>query len=463
MSNSKIDKVRIRMYRQGLGDCFLISFLDSGGGKLFNIMIDCGVIIGTASPGLIMQKVVSNINSETGGTVDLLAATHEHWDHLSGFIQAQDEFKKLKAKQIWLAWTEDAENKMAKSLKKKHAAKLNAIKAAFDKMKTVGGRGLTPGQAADRESFVGAFSSFFSFYGMNSSGVALSGKTSDALNFIKKWTGAKLTYRKPGTLVEQKDFPGIRIYIMGPPEDEKALNKMNPSKKNPETYEEFALTSYGEGFASALTGDTGGSEDIYKPFSRRVEISEEEADKYYPDYFKQNNSWKKIDNDWLYMAGNLALQLDNAINNTSLVLAIELIDSGKILLFPADAQIGNWLSWSSYTWKTSDDKKIMVDDIFRKTVFYKVGHHGSHNATMKEQGLEKMTNAELVAMIPVNQEMAKKKKWKMPFKPLLKALEEKTNGRVVILDEDYPAGAKTKDKGIKDYATDLYYDVYIEN
>ena len=32
-------------------------------------------------------------------------------------------------------------------------------------------------------------------------------------------------------------------------------------------------------------------------------------------------------------------------NNTSLVLAIERIADGKVLLFPADAQEGNWLSW----------------------------------------------------------------------------------------------------------------------
>ena len=35
-------------------------------------------------------------------------------------------------------------------------------------------------------------------------------------------------------------------------------------------------------------------------------------------------------------------------NNTSLALAFELIEKGrvgKVLLFPADAQVGNWLSW----------------------------------------------------------------------------------------------------------------------
>ena len=51
-------------------------------------------------------------------------------------------------------------------------------------------------------------------------------------------------------------------------------------------------------------------------------------------------------------AGRLALQLDSDTNNTSLVLAIELIASGRVLLFPGDAQVGNWLSWhEGIEWK----------------------------------------------------------------------------------------------------------------
>ena len=35
-------------------------------------------------------------------------------------------------------------------------------------------------------------------------------------------------------------------------------------------------------------------------------------------------------------------------------------------------------------------------------MLYKVGHHGSHNATLREKGLELMSSGELAAMIPVN-------------------------------------------------------------
>ena len=79
--------------------------------------------------------------------------------------------------------------------------------------------------------------------------------------------------------------------------------------------------------------------------------------------------------------------LDTFTNNSSLALAIELVDSGKVLLFAADAQTGNWSSWKDVKWETPD---VKTDDLLARTVLYKVGHHASHNATLVET-FEKMT------------------------------------------------------------------------
>ena len=84
-------RAKVRMYRQGLGDCFLISLPRTDGGtRPFYVMIDCGVVLGTPNPAAIMKQVLDSIVQETGGAIDLLIATHEHWDHLSGFVQAKD-------------------------------------------------------------------------------------------------------------------------------------------------------------------------------------------------------------------------------------------------------------------------------------------------------------------------------------------------------------------------------------
>src|SRR5204862_557193 len=136
-------------------------------------------------------------------------------------------------------------------------------------------------------------------------------------------------------------------------------------------------------------------------------------------------------------SSSLALQLDSATNNTSLVLAIEL-GNGDVLLFAADAQVGNWLSWQGLTWKI-DGKSVTGPDLLRRTILYKTGHHGSHNATLREKGLEEMLNLK-TAVIPVDEVVAKKMRWgAMPLEGLLTRLEEKTNKRTFRTDKQ-PTG-----------------------
>jgi hypothetical protein len=50
-----------------------------------------------------------------------------------------------------------------------------------------------------------------------------------------------------------------------------------------------------------------------------------------------------------------------------------------------------------------DGKTVTGPDLLRDAIFYKVGHHGSHNATLQAQGLEQMQRLR-VAMIPVDHE-----------------------------------------------------------
>jgi hypothetical protein len=151
-----------------------------------------------------------------------------------------------------------------------------------------------------------------------------------------------------------------------------------------------------------------------------------------------------VDEDWLSVASTLALQLDNATNNTSLVLAIERMSDGRVLLFPADAQQGNWLSWhdDSLKWVIKDGnarREVRAKDLLARTVFYKVGHHSSHNATAKAKGLELMDQeGELTSFIPVDRDVALGRNppgsWKMPARKLYRRLLEKCQGRVVRSD-----------------------------
>ncbi|MCU1223201.1 MAG: hypothetical protein JWQ42_1294 [Edaphobacter sp.] len=155
----------------------------------------------------------------------------------------------------------------------------------------------------------------------------------------------------------------------------------------------------------------------------------------------RDQSWRRIDATWMDASETLALQLDSATNNTSLVLAIEIVASGEVLLFPGDAQAGNWLSWQDLKWKIDDTNSgrrstVTGPDLLARTIFYKVGHHGSHNATLKEKGLELMVHNDLIAMIPVDHAMAIIKRWgRMPLPDLVDRLKDKTDGRILRIDD----------------------------
>jgi hypothetical protein len=68
----------------------------------------------------------------------------------------------------------------------------------------------------------------------------------------------------------------------------------------------------------------------------------------------------------------LVRTLDKVLNNTSVILLFEF--GGKKLLFPGDAQIENW----SYSLANKE-----ICEKLRSVDLYKVGHHGSLNATPK--------------------------------------------------------------------------------
>jgi len=78
-----------------------------------------------------------------------------------------------------------------------------------------------------------------------------------------------------------------------------------------------------------------------------------------------------------------AKTLDNFLNNQSLVVFFTF--AGKKLLFAGDAQGGNWEYWM---FGGTPQKAPSVDQIDKNSAsilshldFYKVGHHGSTNAT----------------------------------------------------------------------------------
>jgi len=373
-----------------------------------------------------MTGVVEHIIQTTGGHVDLVAATHEHWDHISGFGQAREiwtDKKKLTVGQVWLSWAENPKDPLARKLKAQHQALKVALQAATSRMR------LNGDTAAAQE-----VNSLLDFFGA-------AGTTSDALETVRDLS-KDVRYCTPGDDPIEIAGTDVRVYVLGPPPDEKMIKKYNPSKREPETYGMDAMNIFMNALQPTLS-----DVDVDTPFDERFQIPLNMAQqmpffqqRYWgedSDSIEKSQAWRRIDGSWLDSSSSLALQLDSATNNTCLVLAFEL-GNGDVLLFAADAQVGNWLSWQDLKWKVNENE-VTGPDLLSRTIFYKVGHHGSHNATLRELGLEAMKSLKL-AFVPVDHKMAVKKRWnQMPLNELMKRLNEITEDRVVRIDQDIPA------------------------
>src|ERR1051325_9526025 len=87
-------QLRIRMYRVGFGDFFLMTVPSAAGPQ--HILIDCGVTGGTTKKGDIgtIKDAVADMAEETGNKLALIIVTHRHQDHIVGFTRSAEIFQK---------------------------------------------------------------------------------------------------------------------------------------------------------------------------------------------------------------------------------------------------------------------------------------------------------------------------------------------------------------------------------
>ena len=211
--------VRVRMYRQGLGDCFLLSFPRPGGES--HVLIDCGVLKGTEDPTARMTRVAESILETTGGRLDALVVTHQHWDHVSGFLQAEDVFNRLKVGEVWLAWTEDPADDLARELADRRKKAAVAVERAALKLAGTAG--------PDAQRTMQRLNGLLAFHG--ELGVAGRATTAKAMDWVKGRGNARLRYFTPGG--EPIQVPGVdaaRAYVLGPPRDPTMLRKSDPRR-----------------------------------------------------------------------------------------------------------------------------------------------------------------------------------------------------------------------------------------
>ncbi len=460
--------VMVRMYRIGHGDCFLLAF--AGETKPVYLLIDCGYKPG--SPKFVKTKIAAitkNIRDATGGHLNVAVITHEHQDHVNGITEAN--FKGISIDETWLAWTEDPDDDLANSLRKTFNDKLLGLVAARNRLAAAG----SPEQLKRVDEFLEFELGWDSETGSKPTHEELMAAADSPDKSMNK-KSMKLFKDRPGKTPKYicphegiLGIPGaknLRIFALGPPRDADQIEDLDP--QGDETFRSVPMTATSPRnyFLAAL-----GSGNL--PFTNHYSIPLDQAatSTEYGEFFKKyygqpdlplsfaldngvprmtevpdNPEWRRINQEWLYSAEQLALAINDYTNNSSLVLAFELGKGGKVLLFAADAQRGNWMSWGKKDWKDGD-ATVTARDLLARTVLYKVGHHGSHNATLNGladsdyPSLGWMAQGdhghEFTAMITAVRAWAETQKgWDHPQKAIKDALLKKASGRVFQTDTD---------------------------
>ncbi|TIP29601.1 MAG: hypothetical protein E5X67_06045 [Mesorhizobium sp.] len=489
----------VRMYRIGHGDCFLIAFDGEKPKKPAYVLIDCGYKPGSpcklATPTEV-KKIGQDIIDATGGVVDVAIITHEHQDHVNGLTPTN--FPGLKVGKVWFAWTENPDDDIANQLRKKFKDRLLGL---IDTHANMLGAGPSPTNYLVAEFLEGELGEEATDYnGLTHLGAAgkdpAKSANKAAMKFLRDCSTDNPEYLYPHDKL--RPVPGAasaRVFVLGPPRDIDKIDDLDP----------IGDENFGDDGGHGIGAAAGGAGAVgmkISPFPRRHVLSMERAfdsstaDNFFatrygiegvgaddaPDgkSIHDNADWRRLKANEVD-AGGLALAMSNATNNASLVLAFELSKGGKVLLFVGDAQAGNWRSWSEGSF-TDGTAEVTVKDLLGRTVLYKVGHHGSHNATLNGKASSKQASlawmaqgqnaAEFVAMITAVEAWAHHKPkpdWNHPLPAIKTALVEKTGGRVLQTDTSLaqaaPVGAGAA--GWQSFLgrvteTPLYFDLTIE-
>ncbi|WP_085025441.1 MBL fold metallo-hydrolase [Ensifer aridi] len=471
--------ITVRMYRQGHGDCFLLATRKTDG-SAFYMLIDCGLWTNSEiKPEQTIDKVIADVAQATGNRLDVVLVTHEHMDHVNGFAKKDPEtgkpcFDAIEIGELWLAWTEDGEDDLANAVRAHFHDTLLALMGADERLDRAGLAAQSPQRAMLRDllSFETGEDAADelrkrlekirkrhpALSAREQAELAIEGITNKrAIKYLRdRIEGEPLFLRPDREPYMLKGVDGVRVYALGPPRDVELLLSLEPRGE-----EAFELLTDSLTLSLLTATMVGEPEDAPRSFDPRFGMSRRDVEKGHDPFMKTfftsrygakgkrgfAQAWRQIDNEWLAGSESLALRLNNEVNNTSLVIAIELPLTGKVLLFTGDAQRGNWISWAPLNW-TVGGRTVTARELLGRTVFYKAGHHGSHNATLDgsvdadypniswlAQGAFKN---DFVAVIPANAGWAKQEKnWEHPRRSIETRLKQKARGRVFRSDVDH--------------------------
>lgn len=350
-------QVTIFSYQVGFGDCFLLRFVYEDGPR--HVLIDFGTTrLPDGAPKDQMLRVAQDIagKCEEGG-LTAVVATHRHADHISGFATKDGEgsgdvIRALNPKLVLQPWTEapeaevDSLGPVVSSGKRSMAQRLAGLEA----MHRISGQVLEMLKSKSLKRAEPDVRDQLAFLGEDNLSNA-----SAVRNLMTM--GEKRVYAWHGSDCGLGDLlPGVETIVLGPPTLLQTETIRKQKARDPDEYWHLS--------AAALDAD--------------AELGASEDASLFPDHptcpagkLPMETRWfaGRVDKARSGQLLSLVRSLDKQMNNTSLILLFEV--GGKKLLFPGDAQIENW----RYALESEYASKL--DDVD----LYKVGHHGSLNAT----------------------------------------------------------------------------------
>lgn len=345
------NKVSVTMYDVGFGDCFLLTFYYRKNKKR-HVLIDCG---STSKKKSHLTRVVDEIVKDCEGHVEAVVATHRHKDHISvfGLKGLGKKLESLKPNIVIQPWTEHPKAEEAAleaptvftSGAAKHMMGLEVAQKFAMYLTEHANRILAAAGPRVRGNLTRIAS--------------LSIPNKKAILCLTGMSKKRAYVYAGGPSGLEKLLPGVRVTVLGPP----TLKQSETIRKQKQWDEAEFWKLYSRlSVASQSNVATARGHSIIFPDAKTDSIAKA------PSYVK----WvtRELDDAQLHNAQRIVRALDDAINNTSVILLFEI--GNKKLLFSGDAQLENW----QYA---LDDRTFKAR--LRQTSLYKVGHHGSTNAT----------------------------------------------------------------------------------
>lgn len=392
--------ISVRMRYVGFGDLFLVR-VPAADGTTRTMLFDCGVHARGARADMPMEKIITRLlddvrDADGNPTIDVVVATHRHTDHISGF--ADERWADVRVGEVWMPWTEDPDDTEALGIARRRAA------AARRLTEVIGARPKGPltDLAIGILGEVLAASNAKSVEMLREGFSPLPGRRSVRRRYL---AARRRPLAVPG-------IEGLRVHVLGPARDEDAVRELEPPR------DQRYLAPGAPGLASRIDA----------AFPEHLQCDE----RLIPGVGSLLTARER--EDLAALADDpegIAAQLHSASNDSSLLLVLEM--GRAVLLFAGDAE---WRSWRAVL---ADEK---ARALLGRTSLFKVGHHGSYNATPVELVEEVLPEKPFWALVPTQ---AGKPFESIPRLPLLQALT-KRGARVVRSDGvDLPRGAGRKE------------------